>query len=102
LRARDHPLPHPRTARPRPDLATHQGLLPLLAIPLLTTPVPPLGHPQKETTMSARSRSLAVAMAAASALALSACGGGGGGGGADSDEPIPIGVIADLTGATGD
>lgn len=52
--------------------------------------------------MSARNRSLAVAMAAASALALSACGGGGGGGGADSDEPIPIGMIADLTGATGD
>ncbi|NYF99319.1 ABC transporter substrate-binding protein [Janibacter cremeus] len=52
--------------------------------------------------MSARTRSLAVAMAAASALVLSACGGGGGGGGADSDEAIPIGIIADLTGATGD
>ena len=50
--------------------------------------------------MSARTRTLAVAMAAASALALSACGGGGGG--SDADEPIKVGIIADLTGATGD
>ncbi|WP_068260886.1 ABC transporter substrate-binding protein [Janibacter limosus] len=50
--------------------------------------------------MSARTRSLA-AMAAASALLLTACGGDGADG-ADSDEPIKIGIIADLTGATGD
>ena len=56
--------------------------------------------------MFGKTRSAAVALAAASALVLSACGsdGGGGGGGddADSDEPIPVGLIADLTGATGD
>lgn len=50
--------------------------------------------------MSARIRSLA-AMAAASALLLSACGGGGSDG-ADSSSPIKVGIIADLTGATGD
>lgn len=48
------------------------------------------------------------ALATAIALAATGCGGavsGGGGGGGDdgaSDEPITIGVIADLTGATGD
>lgn len=52
--------------------------------------------------MSARTRTLAVAMAAVSGLALSACGGGGDGDSADSSEPIKIGIIADLTGATGD
>lgn len=52
--------------------------------------------------MSARTRTLAVAMAAASGLVLSACGGSGDGDSADSDEPIKIGIIADLTGATGD
>lgn len=52
--------------------------------------------------MSARTRTLAVAMAAVSGLALSACGGGGGGDSADSSKPIKIGIIADLTGATGD
>lgn len=53
--------------------------------------------------MFGTTRSAAVALAAASALVLSACGGDdGGGGGADSDEPISIGIIADLTGATGD
>ena len=51
--------------------------------------------------MSARIRTLAVAMASASALTLAACGGGGDSAGG-SDEPIPIGMIADLTGATGD
>lgn len=50
--------------------------------------------------MSARTRSLA-AMAAASALLLTACGGSGSDG-AGSDQPIKIGIIADLTGATGD
>lgn len=52
--------------------------------------------------MFGKSRSAAVALAATTALVLSACGGDDGGGGADSDEPIPIGIIADLTGATGD
>ncbi|GAB3051479.1 ABC transporter substrate-binding protein [Sediminivirga luteola] len=41
-------------------------------------------------------------LAAVTALALAACGGGGGGGAAEGDGPIPIGVIADLSGATGD
>lgn len=53
--------------------------------------------------MFGTTRSAVVALAAGSALVLSACGGeDGGGGGADSDEPIKIGIIADLTGATGD
>ena len=53
--------------------------------------------------MFGKSRSAAVALAASTALVLSACGGDDGGGGdADSDEPIKIGIIADLTGATGD
>ena len=56
--------------------------------------------------MFGKSRSVAVALAAVSALVLSACGGGGGEGDGDgdagSDEPIKIGIIADLTGATGD
>lgn len=43
----------------------------------------------------------AAAFAAVTAMTLSACGGGGAAS-ADSDEPIPIGVIADLSGATGD
>ena len=44
-----------------------------------------------------------LAAAAAGSLALTACApGGGGGGGGDSDGPIKIGIIADLTGATGD
>ena len=43
-----------------------------------------------------------VAVAATAALALTACAPGGGGGEADDDGPIKIGVIADLTGATGD
>lgn len=44
----------------------------------------------------------ALAVAAATSLALSACAPGGGDSGADSDGPIKIGIIADLTGATGD
>lgn len=44
-----------------------------------------------------------IALVTTAALTLAACGGGGeGAGGADSEEPIPIGIIADLTGATGD
>ncbi len=45
-----------------------------------------------------------VAAAAAAALALSACAPGGGGGESaeNSEGPIKIGIIADLTGATGD
>lgn len=43
-----------------------------------------------------------VAAAAATTLALTACAPGGGDTAADSDGPIKIGVIADLTGATGD
>jgi len=43
-----------------------------------------------------------VAAAAATTLALTACAPGGGDTSADSDGPIKIGVIADLTGATGD
>jgi branched-chain amino acid transport system substrate-binding protein len=46
---------------------------------------------------------LAAAAAAATTLGLGACAPGGtGGGGGDEDGPIQIGVIADLTGATGD
>ena len=54
--------------------------------------------------MKATTRISALAAAAAVALALSACGGGGGGntGGGGSAAPIKIGIIADLTGATGD
>jgi branched-chain amino acid transport system substrate-binding protein len=48
-------------------------------------------------------RKATVAIAAASALVLSACGGDGGGGGEGGDDgPIKVGIIADLTGATGD
>lgn len=50
-----------------------------------------------------------LAVTAAGALILSACGGGaasggdaGGGGGGDDKGPIKLGVLADLTGATGD
>jgi branched-chain amino acid transport system substrate-binding protein len=44
-----------------------------------------------------------VALAAAASLGLSACAPGGGGAGTDNaDGPIKIGIIADLTGATGD
>ena len=55
--------------------------------------------------MKATTRISALAAAAAVALALSACGGGGSGGssgGGGSAAPIKIGIIADLTGATGD
>jgi branched-chain amino acid transport system substrate-binding protein len=55
--------------------------------------------------MNRTSRTALVATAAASALVLSACGGGadnGDSGGDSSDEPIKVGMIADLTGATGD
>jgi branched-chain amino acid transport system substrate-binding protein len=45
---------------------------------------------------------LAVAAAAATTLALSACAPGGSDDESDDDGPIRIGVIADLTGATGD
>src|SRR5687768_11125113 len=45
---------------------------------------------------------LAVAAAAATTLVLSACAPDESGGGDDEDGPIRIGVIADLTGATGD
>ena len=43
-----------------------------------------------------------VAIAAATTLALTACAPGGGDTSSDSDGPIKIGVIADLTGPTGD
>lgn len=49
--------------------------------------------------MKATKATVLLAGIAVSALALSACGSSGGG---DSEEPIPIGVIADLSGATGD
>ncbi|NLG22593.1 MAG: ABC transporter substrate-binding protein [Actinomycetales bacterium] len=56
--------------------------------------------------MFGKTRIAAVAAAAATALVLSACGGDGGdngdGDGEASGDPIPIGIIADLTGATGD
>src|SRR5690606_5527588 len=57
--------------------------------------------------MKSTGRGAFVASLAALALGLSACGsdgedGGGGGGGEASDEPIKVGMIADLTGATGD
>jgi branched-chain amino acid transport system substrate-binding protein len=56
--------------------------------------------------MKLNTRLTSVAAAAAFALALSACGGaaGGGDGGGDGGDkaPIKIGIIADLTGATGD
>lgn len=47
-----------------------------------------------------KGRVASVATAAAAALILSACGGGGGGG--DDEGPIRVGIIADLSGATGD
>ncbi|RIK17197.1 MAG: branched-chain amino acid ABC transporter substrate-binding protein [Acidobacteria bacterium] len=51
-----------------------------------------------------RTRISLVAAVAAASLGLSACGGGGDGGdgGDDAGAPIKIGIIADLTGATGD
>ena len=55
--------------------------------------------------MKSTGRGAFVASLAALALGLSACGsdgGDGGGGEAGSDEPIKVGMIADLTGATGD
>jgi branched-chain amino acid transport system substrate-binding protein len=54
--------------------------------------------------MKLNTRLTSVAAAAALALALSACGGGAGGGGGEGGDtaPIKIGIIADLTGATGD
>ncbi|GAA5164001.1 ABC transporter substrate-binding protein [Ornithinimicrobium tianjinense] len=56
--------------------------------------------------MNAR-RGALIASLAALALGLSACGGGDGGdngsaGSGDGGEPIKVGIIADLTGATGD
>jgi branched-chain amino acid transport system substrate-binding protein len=44
----------------------------------------------------------AVAVAAATTLALSACAPGGGGSASEEGGPIKIGIIADLTGPTGD
>ena len=44
----------------------------------------------------------AVAVAAATTLALTACAPGGGDSGSEAGGPIKIGIIADLTGATGD
>ena len=44
----------------------------------------------------------AVAIAAATSLALTACAPGGSDSASDSDGPIKIGIIADLTGPTGD
>lgn len=52
--------------------------------------------------MTRTSRVAFVAACSALALGLSACGSDGGGGGGDAAEPIKIGIIADLTGATGD
>lgn len=52
--------------------------------------------------MTRTRRGALVASLAALSLGLSACGGGDGGGGGDDAAPIKIGVIADLTGATGD
>lgn len=49
-----------------------------------------------------RTRISLVAAVAAASLGLSACGGGDTGGGDDAGAPIKIGIIADLTGATGD
>lgn len=48
--------------------------------------------------MLGKTRAAAVALIATSALVLSACGGGD----ADADGPIKVGIIADLTGGTGD
>jgi branched-chain amino acid transport system substrate-binding protein len=58
-------------------------------------------------TMKLRTRLATVTTSAVAIFALAACGGGGddggGGGTADGDTtPIKIGIIADLTGATGD
>lgn len=52
--------------------------------------------------MTRTSRVAFVAACSALALGLSACGSDGGGGGGDDAAPIKIGIIADLTGATGD
>ncbi len=58
------------------------------------------------TRMTRARRTAALASLSALALALSACGGdessSGSGSGDGGGEPIPVGVIADLTGATGD
>jgi len=43
-----------------------------------------------------------LAVTAAAALGLTACAPGGGGAGGDEGGPIKVGIIADLTGATGD
>ncbi|MBC7309703.1 MAG: ABC transporter substrate-binding protein [Actinomycetales bacterium] len=57
--------------------------------------------------MFRKTRAAAIAAAAATALVLSACGGDSdtgstGDGGEAGGDPIPVGIIADLTGATGD
>lgn len=53
-----------------------------------------------------RTRTTLIGLSAVTALALAGCGGaatqGGGGGGGATGGPIKIGVLADLTGATGD
>lgn len=49
--------------------------------------------------MKATKATMLLAGLAASALAITGCGSSGSG---ESDEPIPIGVLADLSGATGD
>ena len=52
--------------------------------------------------MKFSTRLAAVATSAAALLALSACGGAATDSGGEGDEPIKVGIIADLTGATGD
>ncbi|WP_131104629.1 ABC transporter substrate-binding protein [Ornithinimicrobium sufpigmenti] len=52
--------------------------------------------------MNRTRRGALIASLAALTLGLSACGNGDGGGGDGEASPIPIGIIADLTGATGD
>lgn len=55
--------------------------------------------------MTPKTRASLAACSVATALALAGCGGGaasGGGGGGASGGPIKIGILADLTGATGD
>ena len=56
--------------------------------------------------MNHPTRTTLIGLSAVTALALAGCGGaatqGGGGGGGATGGPIKIGVLADLTGATGD
>ncbi|WP_257953621.1 branched-chain amino acid ABC transporter permease [Nocardioides sp. B-3] len=75
LRPRHHLLPPVRATRPRTDLATHEGLHPLLAVPLLTHRIHPhQSAPPLPTRRNLMFRTRWTATLAASApVALTAC-----------------------------